>query len=268
MLGGNRTWDHAPVPALARPAFALAYHGVADVPRRRDVSNLFVRPREVERHVATLRRWGYELLPFSAWADRVRLGSGSSAATLTFDDGFVDNLETLVPLLRKEDVPATVFVVSDWLGQPHPDAPFTRIVTESELRDLHAAGVEIGSHTRSHLDLTAVSEEVARRELVEGRAALEELLEATIDTAAYPYGRANSRVMRACGAAGFRAACRTNGEGALDQPLNLPRQRMTSGGTRFGFWLKRDDRYESLLRVPPARYARAALRARRTARRG
>ena len=77
-----------------------------------------------------------------------RLASASEAAghaALTFDDGLVDNAETLAPLLQEEGVTATVFVVSGWLGQPHPSAPWTRIMTEAELTELRARGVEIGA---------------------------------------------------------------------------------------------------------------------------
>ena len=106
------------------PPLALAYHGVADVPLRQDPHGLFVRPEDLRRQIAKLREWGYRLVSFGELAERASSSDATGIASLTFDDGFVDNLETLAPLLRDEGATATVFVVSGWLGRPHPVAPW------------------------------------------------------------------------------------------------------------------------------------------------
>ena len=112
------------------PPLALAYHGVADVPLRRDPDRLFVRPQDFRRQVARLREWGYGLVSFGELAVEVERRGPPGTRAITFDDGLVDNLGTeLVPILQDSDAPATVFVVSGWLGQAHPAAPWTRIVT-------------------------------------------------------------------------------------------------------------------------------------------
>ncbi|MGI8559324.1 MAG: polysaccharide deacetylase family protein [Solirubrobacteraceae bacterium] len=249
--------------AARRPPLALSYHGVGDVTWRRDPDGLFVRSSDLMRHVAILRRWGYEMLTFSEWAARVAVGGGSRAATMTFDDGFVDTLESVVPLLGADAIPATVFVVSSWLGQRHPDTPHTRILTAAELRDVRAAGFEVGGHTRTHVDLTTVDELAARAELADGREELEAILGEEITVAAYPYGRATATTVRACAAAGFRAACRTNGQGVWSEPLNLPRQRMSGRGSRLGLLLKRSGRYETIAGSFPLRELLAAVHASR-----
>ena len=146
------------------PPLALAFHGVSDVSLRRDPLGLFVSPGELRRHLARVRSWGYELVGFAELARLAVQRRADGHAALTFDDGFVDNLETLVPLLRDEDAPATVFVVSGWLGEPHPDAPWTRIVTHDELREL-GGSVEIGAHSTRHDDLSSLSYESARADL-------------------------------------------------------------------------------------------------------
>lgn len=243
------------------PPLALAYHGVSDVPPREDPHGLFVRPRDLRRHIATLRRWGYELVTFGELAARAARGAHAGACALTFDDGFSDNLHALVPLLEQEGAPATVFVVSGWLGRPHPDAPSARIVTEAELRDLAARGIEIGGHTATHPDLTTLTAEAAREELATGRAALEAITGRAVDVLAYPYGRATPEVAAAAAAAGFRAACRTSGNGAWDRPLDLPRQDVGNRTTMLGLRLRRDGRYEPLVRHLPARAVRRAAHA-------
>jgi peptidoglycan/xylan/chitin deacetylase (PgdA/CDA1 family) len=243
----------------ALPPLILAFHGVSDVPLRRDREGLFVGPEELRRHLRRLRDWGYRLETFGELAGLAERGRAQGHAALTFDDGLVDNLETLVPLLREEQSPATVFVVSGWLGRPHPSAEWTRIVTREELRELAASGVEIGAHSTSHDDLSALDYEQARADLAQSKQALEDVV-GPVETAAYPFGRASEETIRACRDAGFRAACRISGEGTWSDLHNLPRQDMLNRSSAVGLRLKRDDLYEPLMRFPPARAARRASR--------
>ena len=248
--------------ARGLPPLALAYHGVADVSLRRDPDRLFVRPEDLRRQIARLREWGYRLVSFGAIAGET---DRDGLAALTFDDGFVDNLETLVPLLAELDVPATVFVVSGWLGEPHPAAKWTRIVNPEELRDLRAAGLEIGGHSATHADLSTLSYDASLDELARGKRELEEVLGEPVEVAAYPYGRANADATRGARDSGFRAVCLCTARGSWDDPFRLPRQDMDNGCTLLGLRLKRDDRYEPLMRLAPARAARRVSRRIRTA---
>lgn len=242
------------------PPLALVYHGVADVPLSRDPDRLFVRADDLRRQIARLREWGYRLVSFGDLALEVERSGGAGHASLTFDDGLVDNLEALAPLLREVDAPATVFVTSGWLGQSHPAAPWTRIVTADELRDLSGAGVEIGGHSVTHADLSTLPYEGALDELVRGKQELEAVLGKPVEVAAYPYGRANEETVRAGRDAGFRAACGATARGSWDNPHFLPRQDMDNGCTLLGLRLKRDDRYEPLMRLAPARAVRRVSR--------
>ena len=242
------------------PPLALAYHGVAEVPLDQDPDALFVAPGELRRQIARLREWGYRLVSFGELAGEVAGGGGTGSAALTFDDGLVDNLEALAPLLAEVGAPATVFVVSGWLGRPHPAARWTRIVTDEELRALRAAGIEIGAHSITHPDLSALGYEQARVELAASKQQLEEVLGEPVEVAAYPFGRANKQTARACRDAGFRAACVATGRGDWADQYRLPRQDMENGSTLLGLRLKRAGRYEPLMRFRPARAARRVVR--------
>ena len=246
--------------ARALPPLALAYHGIADVPLRRDPSGLFVRPDDFRRQVERLHSWGYELVAFKELAERLERGSAAGTAALTFDDGLVDNLETLAPILRETAARATVFVVSGWLGITYRWAPWTRILTADEVRALAAEGLEIGSHTATHADLSAIGYEEALVELERSKRELEDVIGGPVETAAYPYGRANADAVRACRDAGYRAAGRASGSGRWNDPHDLPRQDMENGCSLVSLRLKRDNRYEPLMRWLPARAARRLVR--------
>jgi len=256
-------WGVRDDPAVATrtpPPLALAYHGVADVPLRDDEHRLFVRPRDLDRQLTTLRRWGYELVTFGAWAELVAADAAAGHATLTFDDGYADNLHALVPVLRAHGATATVFVVSSWLGEAHPVTPWTPILSADELRRLHAVGVEIGGHTATHPDLVTLAGDAQRAELERGRRELEAVLDAPVRVAAYPYGHADATTRAACRDAGFVAACRASAEGSLSDPFDLPRQDMDNRCSALGLWLKRDDRYEPLAQTLPGRIIRRLRR--------
>jgi peptidoglycan/xylan/chitin deacetylase (PgdA/CDA1 family) len=251
------------VPSPLRP-LALAYHGAADVALRDDPNGLFVGPRSIERHIGRLRDWGYRLVSFGELA---RLASNEAAeghAALTFDDGLADNLEQLAPLLAREEVPATVFVVSGWLGGPHPEEPRGRIMNAEELRALAAAGIEVGGHTETHPDLTRLSYEQARAELEGCKRALEAILDAPVEVAAYPYGEANEVTFAACKDAGFRAACLNRGRGSWTNPHALPRDDMNNGVTMIGLRLRRHGHYQPLMRLAAGRAIRSVARRIRT----
>ena len=242
------------------PPLALAYHGVQDVPFRQDPHGLFVRPRDLVRHVLALKRWGYRLVSFSKLAAAAGAGAGGGLAALTFDDGLVDNLDVLAPLLADLAAPATAFVCTGLLGRTHPDAPWARIMTPEEVRSLAAKGIEVGSHASSHRDLSGLAYDEALAELLRGKRELEEIAEAPVTVLAYPYGRASVETIRACADAGFAAACRTSGVGSWTEPHNLPRQDMSNRCSIMGLRLKRDDRYEPLMRYAAGRGARRLVR--------
>jgi peptidoglycan/xylan/chitin deacetylase (PgdA/CDA1 family) len=226
------------------PPLALLYHGIAGVPLRRDPHGLFVRPKALRSHVATLRGWGYELLTFSDFGARVAAGDAEGCASLTFDDGPSDNLTELAPLLEELLVPATVFVPSAWLGRAYPYAPWTSILTADELRELASRGVEIGAHTVEHVDLGQADYDTALQQWRTSRAQLEDVIGQEVLVAAYPYGRASAAAVEAARDAGFAAAAQLAPHGSWNDVFQLPRQAMANDSTLVGLRLKRNDLYE------------------------
>jgi peptidoglycan/xylan/chitin deacetylase (PgdA/CDA1 family) len=247
-----------------RPPLILAYHGIGEIPLRSDPHGLFVRPADLRRHVRRLRSWGYGFLRFGELAGLLARGEDAAArCALTFDDALTDEGTGLGPLLRELDVPATVFVPTALMGRPHPAAR-GRVMTAGEVSDLGRAGVEIGSHSDTHRDLSALSFTDAREDLERSRRRLEEVVGRPVRVAAYPFGRATEDTVRACREAGFEAACLISGKGSWGDPFRIPRQDMDAAGTMLGLWLKRDDRYESLMRTVPGRAGRRLVRSWRT----
>lgn len=244
------------------PPLILAHHGVSDVPAHLDPEGLFVSPAQLRRQIGRLRRWGYRFATFGELAERAARRQAHGHVALTFDDGLADNLTELVPVLDEQGVPATVFVTTGWLGEPHPSVPFARIMTAEQVAALHGAGVEIGAHTVTHPDMTTLDPPAMREEVRTSAEQLRAITGGPVDVFAYPFGFVNDTVARATADAGMRAACGVAGRGSWDDPLRLPRQD-TNTKSALGLWLKRDDRYEAVMRHLPARALRRLGKERR-----
>jgi len=197
----------------SRRATFLCYHSIAAAGPR----YLTVTAELFERQLAELRRRGIRSGDLAALGE---LGAGHSiepSAFLTFDDGFRDNYETALPLLRQYRFGAFVFVLPplvdagaalEW-PEVAPDRqryPMTmRSVTWAMLEEMREGGFEVGSHTLSHPHLPALGGEALREELWESRARIRARL-GSCDTIAYPFGEWNPEVATAARECGYRFA--------------------------------------------------------------
>lgn len=191
---------------LLRRPVVLAYHGVGDVDDGADPNRLVVSPRHLEAHISFLRTRGYRFL--TAGELTPNESPAPATAVLTFDDGWRSSLTTALPLLAGVGVRATFFVTPGLWGAQHPDVAGEagRLLDESEARALHAAGMELGSHTLSHPDLRLLDDAELRRELEESKRSLEGLTGELCSVFAYPYGLFDARVEQAVAAAGYELA--------------------------------------------------------------
>jgi len=147
----------------------------------------------------------------------------AKSVLLTFDDGYADNYAAFEALTQR-GMKASWYVVTRDLGQTaswrDDDAPRLPLLTPSQLLEMHAAGMEIGSHTHSHCRLTQASREQIEAELTRSRAILSDLLDRPVMSFAYPYGLYNESVMSAVQTAGYRVALTTRpGFGLVNQNL-------------------------------------------------
>jgi peptidoglycan/xylan/chitin deacetylase (PgdA/CDA1 family) len=183
------------------------YHGVAEVAE--DPNYLCVTPARFAEQMSWLNGHGLRGVSITTLVEAMRAGRARGLVGLTFDDGYVSVLESAVPVLQRHGFGATAYIISDRLGGTNEwdEGPSWPLLPASGVRELAAAGVEIGSHAATHLRLAGASPEQLTAEVGGSRTSLAALLGTEIRGFAYPYGSMDAAARRAVRDAGYEHAC-------------------------------------------------------------
>ena len=251
----------------ARRSLILAYHGVAAPRHEEDPHNLLVTPERFRGHVELLLGADFEFVTVAELARRAAGGSPPPGlAALSFDDGMQNNHSVVLPLLQEYGIPATVFVTTGLIGSPNPwlsDSSGERMMNADELRELTAAGIELGAHTVNHPDLSLMDRESCLREMVDSRTALERLTGGPVTSFAYPFCRYGDAALEAAAQAGFSAAVTCEGRGGWHR-FEMQRAMLTGKDGLATFALKAVGAHQSLFDSAAGRAVRASTRGLRT----
>lgn len=247
----------------------LCYHGVSeDWP-----TDYAIAPGDLERQIDHLLARGYRALTF---AEAAR-GAPGRVMAVTFDDAYASVVDRAYPILARLGVPGTVFVPTDfpdhrgpmswpgmerWLDGPHEDELLP--ASWHQLQRLAEAGWEVASHTRSHPNLTSLSDPELRAELAGSRSTLIERIGGSCGSLAYPFGAYDDRVVRFARSAGYTAAATLLGRTPAPSPMRIPRTGIYQGEGMGIFRLKVSPTVRRLPgRTPGWSFVTAVSRARR-----
>ena len=246
-----RWWNHRCAVAEGRvPIVVLYYHRIAD-DRANDwtISN-----RTFARQIRWLQK-RFELISFREAQDRVQRGTNDRpCVSITFDDGYAENCHEAIPLLIKNRIPCTYFVTLQNVldGEPfdhdralgHAVAPNT----VEELRVMADAGVEIGAHTYTHVDLGSVTDpQQLRYEVVSAGEDLQAAIGRPVRYLAFPFGQHHNLTPAAFDLAyeaGYEAVCSAYGGFNFpgDDPFHLQRIPADQTMIRLKNWTTIDPR--------------------------
>jgi len=160
----------------------LMYHEISDEVHG-SLDYLFVRTDSMRSQLKWLKDNGYETIVFP---DLVNLSKYKKPVMLTLDDGYTGNYTNLFPLLKEFNMKATIFVVTDEIGDPYK-------MTEEQIRELSDSGlVSIQSHTKSHKKLSTLTDLQLIEECRESKLALRRITGVSPCAMSYPEGRYHS----------------------------------------------------------------------------
>ena len=191
-------------PAVKVPILMYHYIRINPDPRDKLGFNLSVTPADFAAQMDWLQANGYHTVDFNDLRSYL-LGHGSlpeKPIVLTFDDGYRDMYTTAFPILHAHHFKGVAYIVSGFLNSPAN-------VTSQQVIEMEDNGIQIASHTVSHVDLTRVSAAELQRQVVDSKLALEALLGHPVVDFCYPSGQVNDAVVRVVQAAGYQTATTT-----------------------------------------------------------
>ena len=231
--GGGKGATHPPVahrsaPVLIPPAGAppravhvpvLTYHRVAPLSAV-GITDLKVEPSTFVAELAALKAHGYHTIHQWQLFDALYKGDALPAkpVIISVDDGYVDDVRTILPALERFHMVGTFFVITGRMTEPG-------FLSADQIRQLDEAGMDVGDHTAHHVDLRLLTASQLHTEIAGSRHVLERVLGHPVYVFAYPFGAFNDAVLSALKSAGFTMAYTTAGgtTESSSEPLTMPR---------------------------------------------
>jgi GT2 family glycosyltransferase/peptidoglycan/xylan/chitin deacetylase (PgdA/CDA1 family) len=194
-------------------ASVLAYHSLSDLSSDPVLAEYGVTAEALARQLDELAARGRRFIDLdlllAALDGRAALPAG--ATLVTFDDAYADLIPAAIEILSSRGIPAVVFAVGGQIGgsnewDRHLGARALRLLDAQGLLTLVAAGIEIGSHSLSHRQLTKVDGEEVPAEMRESAEQIEAAGLPRPRAFAYPYGEWDQRAAAAAAESGYAAA--------------------------------------------------------------
>ncbi|MDP1853336.1 MAG: polysaccharide deacetylase family protein [Candidatus Omnitrophota bacterium] len=205
-------------------------------------SKLAVSPQVFRKQMSFLARNKYNVIALNQLVSLIKAKSRipQNTVVITFDDGNEDNYSQAYPILKEYNLPATIFIIVDFIGKPG-------YMNEGQLKELAQSGlIALGSHTMTHPVLTKIDESLLDKEISGSKKALEERTGFSVKLLSYPLGAFNESVRRKVIEAGYKGAVATNpGKNYPNDDIHaLKRMRISeNAGNLFVFWAETSGYY-------------------------
>ena len=233
-----------PTVGLEHPRI-LMYHMISGSLSKQKHRGLRVSPEMFERQVAWLKASDWTFIKASELF--TEKAQGDKRVAITFDDGYEDNYSQALPILKKYDACATLYLVTDrherdWSVNKNAKHNSGDLMREAKLSDkqvaeMLASGVfELGGHTLTHCHLPSVDLATKTFEINECKKVLNATFATQVTSFAYPFGHYSDEDLKLCEAADFNTAVTTD-EGIDTQPnaFRLKRVKVSGKDNFFAF---------------------------------
>jgi peptidoglycan/xylan/chitin deacetylase (PgdA/CDA1 family) len=173
----------------------LMYHQVDDMPPSGSpLRGMTVSPQRFAQHMRFLKTWGFQGLSMRELEPYLSGSLSGRVVGITFDDGYANTHTNALPILRQFGYTATCYAVSRLVGGHNHWDTASGMATKA-LMDISAwrewidLGMDVGSHTCDHIDLSQSDETTVRHQIQRSKSELEHMLGTEVRHFCYPYGR-------------------------------------------------------------------------------
>jgi peptidoglycan/xylan/chitin deacetylase (PgdA/CDA1 family) len=194
----------------------LLYHKIDHPTADVKIKGAFTTPAKFEKQIRYLNKLGISVLTASDMIEYYKREGRFPDRTisLTFDDGWKDNYTNAFPIMKKYGVTATIFLVPSLLGKisDHVTADGEgprEHMSEDDVREMSAAGIEFGSHTTHHKLLHQATDEEVVSEITESKKSIEDIVQKECRMFAYPAGFFTDLAVKCVADTGYAGAFST-----------------------------------------------------------
>lgn len=155
-------------------------------------TTLCTSPERLENQMLYLKQYDLRAVSMRVLCLAMNAGGARGLVGPTFADGYEDFLSVALPTLEKLGFSATVFVVAGMLGKENTSEhrggprPRLRLLEANGVREISGRGMEVGSHTITHLRLSGLNPETLAREMSDSRHMLGEIVGRPVEGFCFP----------------------------------------------------------------------------------
>lgn len=170
-------------------------------------NTLFVTPENFKKQMSYLKEKGYNVISLDELVEGIRAKKKfkHNTVAITVDDGYEDNYTYAYPVLKENNLPATIFIIAGHIGEAKG------FLTWEEVRGMLKNRITFGAHTKSDVYVPSLTDDSS---LWEETAGAKKVIEANIggkvDLFCYPTGGFTEKAKETLKKAGYKAACTTN----------------------------------------------------------
>lgn len=162
------------------------YHFILDDYGDASDSENYISPTKLEEQLKYISENGYQTVYIT---EIDKLYKYTKPVALTFDDCFVYFYNNAFPLFKKYNLKASVYIITNYINGPN-------YLTTEQIKEMKESGlIDVQSHSLSHPYLSRIPIEQARKEIVDSKKVLKDLLDVDSTVFCYPIGDYNKKVV-------------------------------------------------------------------------
>ena len=175
----------------------LMYHSIQEgTSDRRPYYDINTSPARFAEQMKFLRDHGYRAVHLQEARTLLERDSWDSKyIVITFDDGYRDFLTAASPIMAEFNHTAVLFVPSGLIQDERAHFLERECLTWSEIRELHANGIEIGSHSVTHCELKFLRMPALEAEVAHSKQTIEDKIGHLVSSFSYPYAFPETEVV-------------------------------------------------------------------------